>query len=542
MTLHGMKTKLLAFAILVTLLPALALGFLSFWRYQALIGDETAHELRTVAGSASDELRSWERERVTEVRTIATSYAVIDALAGAAQRSPATPEVAADTLAAYLRAVQKRLGSLLELTVYDGDGQTVASSVPTPAPMVLPANWTSAAITEAAVLAPARRDAARGTAILTVVVPILSARNELQGAMTAALDLATFTPRLRQRLKARSDVSVLAADGAPLLRLAGAASGTALAQDIVQRLRAQPGTMLAVRTAGERDLLAVAEEPAGLPLVIVAAADQASIYEAWSQALQRYLWLVLLLTAAVGVATYALAHSIVAPLNRLIAAAGSVGRGDLNVELPVTHPDEIGYLTRMFNAMTSELRRSRADLHATGEMLRAQNELLARLAITDALTGLYNRAKIESILLDQFARLSRSRRPFAVLMLDIDDFKSINDTRGHAAGDAVLATLGKLLPSMVRTIDFVGRYGGEEFVIVLPDTLADEAMEAAERIRLQIEETPFVADAATVPVTASVGVAQSRDGDGGPEGLLARADAALYAAKRAGRNRVSRAE
>jgi diguanylate cyclase (GGDEF)-like protein len=203
-------------------------------------------------------------------------------------------------------------------------------------------------------------------------------------------------------------------------------------------------------------------------------------------------------------------------------------------------PGEIGDLTRVFNMMTDRLRRGRADVVAAREALEAQNELLEKLAVTDGLTGLYNRKKFDDILADRFARFQRSGRPFAVLMLDLDHFKQVNDGYGHAAGDQVLADAGAILKQSIRSVDYAARYGGEEFALVLVDTSLDAAMDVAERIRAVFESRRSAASDERVGVTVSVGVAWSRHEDAAPEQLLARADEALYGAKRGGRNRVQR--
>jgi diguanylate cyclase (GGDEF)-like protein len=123
-------------------------------------------------------------------------------------------------------------------------------------------------------------------------------------------------------------------------------------------------------------------------------------------------------------------------------------------------------------------------------------------------------------------------------MLDLDHFKAINDNYGHAAGDQVLADVGSILKQSIRSIDYPARYGGEEFVLVLAETSSDAAVDIAERIRSAVENRRLDADDERLAVTVSIGVAQSRDEDRGPDEVLARVDQALYQAKRGGRNRV----
>jgi diguanylate cyclase (GGDEF)-like protein/PAS domain S-box-containing protein len=159
------------------------------------------------------------------------------------------------------------------------------------------------------------------------------------------------------------------------------------------------------------------------------------------------------------------------------------------------------------------------------------------LATADPLTGAYNRRGGEALLAAEFTRRARDGRAFAVLMLDVDHFKAVNDRFGHAAGDAVLCALVRDGQKALRAVDMLVRWGGEEFLVVLPDTDAHAAMDAAERMRAVLAATEVAAlDGATIRFTVSVGVAVPTTDS--PSELLRRADLALYAAKTGGRNRV----
>ena len=160
------------------------------------------------------------------------------------------------------------------------------------------------------------------------------------------------------------------------------------------------------------------------------------------------------------------------------------------------------------------------------------------MATTDALTGLLNRRAFLESTGREVARTRRYNDKLSVVLLDVDHFKQINDRRGHAAGDVVLSTLGKLLSGAVRTCDIVARWGGEEFVIVLPSTPLEGAEEVAERIRGQLAAAQIVDSGGEVlPVTASFGVA-TYTGSESLEQVIDRADRAMYLAKSGGRNRV----
>jgi two-component system, cell cycle response regulator len=173
--------------------------------------------------------------------------------------------------------------------------------------------------------------------------------------------------------------------------------------------------------------------------------------------------------------------------------------------------------------------------------LSSMNDRLLQIAQTDALTEIDNRRHIETRLEEIFESSARLNEPFAFIMCDLDKFKNVNDTYGHQAGDVVLRQFAQLLKAEAREIDRVGRYGGEEFILILPGTTADAAVLLAERVRNAVEQRTFTFDGGSVHRTISCGVAgwphpRIRDVDA----LIRAADDALYVAKETGRNRVVR--
>jgi len=174
------------------------------------------------------------------------------------------------------------------------------------------------------------------------------------------------------------------------------------------------------------------------------------------------------------------------------------------------------------------------------ERLRDNVQLSIEMAITDALTGLFNRRYMESHLATLIEQAAARGKPLTALILDIDYFKSINDTHGHDAGDDVLREFALRIKRSIRGIDLACRYGGEEFVVVMPETDMAVAAMVAERLRRRIAADPFAIQqgARTIPVTISIGIAALRGKEDDAAKLLKRADQALYRAKRDGRNRV----
>lgn len=197
---------------------------------------------------------------------------------------------------------------------------------------------------------------------------------------------------------------------------------------------------------------------------------------------------------------------------------------------------DMEFATTVVNSALMAIRRARAV-----EETIAANEALDALAHLDPLTELLNRRALAARLQAEIERVRRYDAPLALLMLDLDHFKTVNDTHGHLVGDSVLAELGRVLQRGTRSVDIVARYGGEEFMIALPETTYDGALAFAERLRERIEEHPFrSASQHPVTLTASIGIASfPAPGVDGLDSLLASADAALYRAKREGRNRVA---
>ena len=172
------------------------------------------------------------------------------------------------------------------------------------------------------------------------------------------------------------------------------------------------------------------------------------------------------------------------------------------------------------------------------EKIKHLNAGLEQLAMTDYLTNLYNRRYFIQRGTEEFKRARRNNQPLSLLMLDIDEFKTVNDTYGHEAGDMALQQVAAALKSSLREIDILGRMGGEEFAVLLPSTLLHEAVLLAERIQQIIAGTPLEVPGASLTITISIGVAVIADEMSGIDDLLRNADAALYHAKNSGRNRV----
>ena len=193
-------------------------------------------------------------------------------------------------------------------------------------------------------------------------------------------------------------------------------------------------------------------------------------------------------------------------------------------------------LVRKAEARMSELMERLHQMEEETDELRSQVKEERRQAFTDALTGLPNRFAYEERLEQEYNRWQRYSSPLSVIIVDVDHFKRINDTYGHQAGDKALRVIARELAMAIRKTDFIGRYGGEEIVILMPETPSEAAMVAADKLRQRIEKCGFHFRDKKVTITVSCGLSEYREGDT-PEEAFERADQALYEAKKQGRNR-----
>lgn len=256
----------------------------------------------------------------------------------------------------------------------------------------------------------------------------------------------------------------------------------------------------------------------------------------------------------------ALSYVIVRPVSVISQALshGVGADGTISRDIPLHSEDEFGKLAAQFNHMRARLNQvnqqlqSKIDLADTQlretnrQLLRQSNELrrvneeLIKLSITDPLTGLYNRRHFEGIMDSELAMIDRHGEPCAVLLIDIDYFKRVNDTFGHKSGDRVLCAVARILDRSLRKTDVLCRVGGEEFVALCRRTETDAGRAIADQLRRRIEQTPIEVDGSVVRVTVSIGVTSVTGAGRVPsaEECFRQADAALYTSKAEGRNCV----
>jgi diguanylate cyclase (GGDEF)-like protein len=381
--------------------------------------------------------------------------------------------------------------------------------------------------------------------VMLVAVPIRAQDSRFLGLLAVKLNFQTVTEVLdRSTLAATGKTYLIAPDGSVI---AGSRQTSAEAFDVQHPFNAKypsdtDAALLEYRDAEGKDVIGVLRRLSQLDWGVVAQIGKAEVYAQTARIRTLTVAIALGLLLVIGPAAYILGLTIVHPLSRLTEGAAKVAGGDLGVKLPVIGRGEVGYLTEAFNDMVTRLRQDQEQLATVNRALTERNQELQTLSITDSLTGLSNRKHFTEVLENEVTRAARSQRGFSLAMIDADHFKEYNDTLGHQAGDALLKVIGDILRESLRSMDYASRYGGDEFLVLLPEVRIDGAVEVAERIREKVTEARLRRGTESAAVTVSIGVASFPEHGETPEAIIAGADGALYHAKRKGRNRVVVAE
>ena len=524
--LDSIRSKMVVFALFATLIPSFTTAWISYLQNKRSITEKITGELQSVSVQTAREMDLWVKERLYELRVFASSYEVSENL----DRIPRAGGARAhERLTGYLRSVRERFADYQELLVVNPEGAEVASTAPGPTAVVLPQGWAKTIRAENAVVGDARWDEALKKGFVVFAVPIYQTGGQLLGALTAKLDFSALHRVLRRFAgsgEQGGQVYLITAGGRPIV---GSRSDPtelmrhSLPAAVVRRMLDQEGTTRDYRGLEGAEVVGTMKAVPRLDWAVLAEVPASEAFRQVTRLRNVTVLIVAALLVAVGLFAYFLGLLITRPLDRLTRAAAQVASGDLDVHLPVVGGGELKYVTEVFNDMVARLHESRRELE--------------RLSITDDLTGLYNRRYLMETLANEVRRSRRLDHPCALLMADVDHFKEYNDAYGHLAGDAALTRIAGVLRETTRDVDCAVRYGGEEFVVLMPETKAPGAIETAQRIRTRLATDKLVGGKLSV----SIGVAQFPDDGDTPEALLARADAALYRAKREGRDRVLRA-
>ena len=386
-----------------------------------------------------------------------------------------------------------------------------------------------------------------------IAFPVHSETGNILGVLAAHLSW-DFAAALRQSLMTTVDpdngleLMILARDGTPLLgREAGSPPFTAERLEELRQLKS--GTFIEDSNPTRRlAAFAVVNSGADYPGLgwLVVASLPAAIALAPVHRLVEIIALLGLAAAVLGIGlAMIIAGRIAKPLQALTEEADKLGRGTDTLMLSRHSGSiEVEHLSTALRSLLrrvglAEMRTHEAELRATegAEQYAHDIRLLRRMAETDSLTDLLNRRAFLSIATDAFDYFRRYGRPIAMLVIDLDHFKSVNDSHGHRAGDVVIKRVGELIEENLRTTDKAARFGGEEFVVLLREVDEAGAQTFAKRLRASIAAENIEVGQASIVITASIGVSLADESDRDVQDTIERADRGLYMAKSTGRNR-----
>jgi diguanylate cyclase (GGDEF)-like protein len=374
--------------------------------------------------------------------------------------------------------------------------------------------------------------------VIPIAGPIFDADGELRGVMLVTVNLSWIAKTMSQRLPPGAVLKIYDSKGTVLVQLPDHDSAVGKSSLDFEKIRACGTNKIFTGIENNRTeyLYACSLIPYGEHAFHVAiGVPRTQAYAEADQVMQRSLALFLLTTLVVMGSAWVFGNSlIIKGIQRLMLASREIASGRLSTRMDTHRTDEIGQLEIAFNEMAAALESSEKDARAREDALAYANSKLEKLSITDALTGLSNRAHINQVLEHELNSHLRYGKPCSLIMIDIDYFKAVNDTHGHQVGDSVLIEFAKLISEGTRVTDAVGRWGGEEFLIVCPVTDITAASALAEKLRKLIESHAFPVAGSK---TGSFGVASFAPVEE-IDAVIARADAALYRAKRNGRNKV----
>ena len=517
--LRSVRTTILTLAVLATLIPSLATGCLSYRQNRRAIEANLTQRLTGSSGQSAREVGIWLKQYLSDLKVFAESYEVTENVNGSGSRR----------LSDYLTSVDERFPDIEGLSVVTPDLRTVARTGPPFDRAQIAEDWLRRVRQGERVLGNPTRGDSSDAVTMEVVVPIATPTGRFLGALVARLNLRGVEPSVRDLIAGPdSRTIVMRPDGSLVLQV-----GTRIDSFPAATLRTvvqADGALVGYTAPDGVGVLGVLAPVPGTDWMTVAEIPASTAYADIRRLRNTTILLVLVLLGVVGSLAYGLGLLVVLPLERLSRAADQVAGGNLDIAVPVSGGGEVSQLTGVFNDMVRRLREGRTELE--------------RLTVTDELTGLANRRYLDDELERELQRHERHKRALAVLMLDVDRFKSLNDTHGHPAGDAVLRQLAAVLQATTRKGDTVARFGGEEFMVILPETPAAGALTLAEKIRTAIEAHSFSIDdkGATVRATASFGLARFPDHGRTADALTEAADQALYRSKQAGRNRITTAD
>ena len=531
--------RILLFSLIITLIPVISMGWLLNEMVESTVGEKCKQKQEYISTVIQKELTLWFKERRYDLYVFANSFVItenfkesIRTAANDTGDPDGTTPVSLRMVETYLRSLKKQFEFYSRLALLNSDGEIIVSSQSdTPAmELNLPEDYKQQLEREKYFHSKVYYSEQSQNPLMLIGTPLFTEKyDKYDGILVIEVQLIPIKEILRAAVEDKAwdsqpVASLVQLNDKRMFLSSNPAILSAQKSDRVVadiEFKFESGLHEFINQSGER-VVGIFSPIKEFHWGIIVSEGYDEVYSRVIFSRNRNLVLVCLLGLGVGLLAYLLARQIIKPLQALTDASRLVAEGNLNVCLKQTTRDELGLATHVFNEMVSELRESQ--------------EELKKLATTDSLTGLANRKQIMNSLQLLYKYYKRHKHRFSVLMLDLDHFKLVNDTYGHLAGDAVLAGVGDILREKLRDIDSAGRYGGEEFLILLPESDKNDAKKTAERINSEISANTIQADDSLVSVTASIGIATVSPSDNDETDLIKRADVALYQAKRNGRN------
>jgi diguanylate cyclase (GGDEF)-like protein len=531
--LSSLATKIVVGVFLSTFLTALVVSWTSVHSTYGFLRGELDRSFPSLLTRTSHQILSRLGEGRSELERLAADPALPRTLSGTGPAGDGEE---------LLNEALHRTATFDTLLLVDSSGETVAIATtggPPPPPVLL----LGLAAKDGVVAMRAIPDA-DGTATPVGSIPVVSGRGQILGALCGVFHRAGLRRILTSDgIGANGEIYLV--DGSGQIQFPSAEAGSERGTLTAELLEDARGKVRQYRShSGER--VVGATLPLGaLGWTLVVEQPLAEAFQPLLSVMKRLLLIDLCVILLFGFVALQVTATVVHPIEALSEGARRISQGELDLEIPDTKgSDEIGLLIRTFNDMTRKLLHHRTEIQQVNRQLLAQNdqlqranEILEQLSITDGLTKLHNHRFFQEHLTREIKRVDRSGEPLSLLLLDIDDFKQLNDHFGHVAGDELLVGLAQVLHQSMRDSDLVARYGGEEFAVLATNTDLRGAANLGEKVRTAVVEAAFIVGDSMRPtrMTISIGVAQYR---GSRKQLFRRADRALYRAKAEGKDCV----
>jgi diguanylate cyclase (GGDEF)-like protein len=542
-----LPSRIIAWVFGAAFVTSLAVTLVSTSSIESFLRQKADQKFPTVLHRTAERLELWYSQRRLDVETFGRSATLVENAALLREGRPEARRRAREEIGQYLAYVLDRFPQYAALFVLDAEGRELL--------------WAGERLELSAIVRAELAQVASsrvnellvpdGSHAQIASAPMGEQRGRL-GSLHALVRLETLAPVFDvEDLGESGVVYAVARDGKPLVQ----SPGRAVREHWNRR---PPGDDDAPHvedytSAGGRHVVG---SSLGFPLfgwTLVVEQDYEEVFAPVVSVIRRILAINLAIVCFFGIVAYQFARSIAQPIQALSEGARRIAEGETDVSVPLPNTlDEIEVLTRVFNEMSQRLRRDQAELaesreavESANDRLRQQNdelqrvnEVLEQLSITDGLTRLHNHRFFQDHLRREMRRARRTGEPLSLILVDIDNFKTLNDRYGHAVGDALLHMVAEVMNGAVRETDLLARYGGEEFALVASRTDLEGARALAEKLRLALSHARFPIEGETgepVSVTVSVGVAGFRGDD---KALFNDADKALYRAKAAGKDCV----